>query len=925
MEASLKRLILIPLCALFLAAALAAPLAAQTPASGRVTGRVIDATNAQPLPGVPVEAVGTDFVTHTDLDGNWTLALPAGAHRIRVALDGYAERVVTVEIAAGTTMSVDVALPLGGFTETVTVAAQAIDAETSSAASQLVERQRASAITDNLGSQEMRMNADSTAASALQRVTGLSVVDNQYVFVRGLGERYSNTTLGGALLPSTEPERKVVSLDMFPAGLLDNVSVVKTFTPDRSAEFAGGLVEIVPSKLPSRRVLDVGLTFGLNTRTFGKDVLDHPGGSNDWFGLGDGSRDLSSLFPDDRRVIRGGIFSPEIGVSRAELETLGETFDNVWEPRAADGRANEGFSAAYASRFGNLGVLASLSQSYRNEFQAEAQTYYRTDEAGGLTPFSEYDYDVSSSEGMLAGVLNLSYQFTPNNRMSLLGFSTDKGTRETRTFEGFNADAGRDLRNARLLWQEENLRSAQIGGEHFLPGLSNSRLEWRGTISRSNLDQPDIRETLYEETGNKFLLADESQSGLRMFNDLDEEAIDLSASWSVFFTNWNGLPTMLKAGPGYTRRERDFASRRFRFIPLANTTERFDFSQAPEDIFTAANIGPLFELREETRNTDFYGAEQEVVSFFGMIDLPLSASLRLVGGARVEKFSQIVDTFDLFDTGEDGSPETIRGEIDETDIFPSVNVVYAVRPDQNLRAGFSQTVNRPEFRELAPFEFTDIVGGRALIGNPELTRALIQNFDIRWEWFPRAEEVVSASVFYKNFQDPIERFVEPTAQLRTSYTNAESARNLGVELEARKRLSDAFFVGGNYTFVDSEIELTPAQNNVLTSLTRPLSGTSRHLFNGLAEVRLGDMVLRGLVNYYGDRIADVGSLGLPDIIEAGRTTVDAALSRRFGRINVRLAADNLTDEPITFLQADQTQREYRVGRTFTVHFGFSGF
>ena len=219
----------------------------------------------------------------------------------------------------------------------------------------------------------------------------------------------------------------------------------------------------------------------------------------------------------------------------------------------------------------------------------------------------------------------------------------------------------------------------------------------------------------------------------------------------------------------------------------------------------------------------------------------------------------------------------------------------------------------------------DIVGGRALIGNPELTRSLIQNFDLRWEWFPRAEEVVSASVFFKNFDQPIERFVEPTAQLRTSYTNAASARNFGIELEARKRVTDFFLAGANYTFVDSEIELTPAQNNVLTSLVRPLSGTSRHLFNGLAEIRAGRTVGRVLVNYFGDRIADVGSLGLPDILEKGRATIDVALSQRIGRLNLRLSADNLTDEPISFLQSAETQREYRIGRTLQITFGFSAF
>lgn len=921
----MNRLTVRLLCAALLLLLAAGPAAAQTPATGRITGRVTDATNAQPLPGVPVEVVGTAHVAHTDLDGRWTLTLPVGSHRLKVALDGYAERIVAVDVTGSAMPDVNVALPIGGFSEAVTVTAQSSAAETSSAAALLIERQRAPAITDSLGGQEMRLNADRSAAAALQRVTGLSVVDNQYVFVRGLGERYSNTTLNGAMLPSTEPERKVVSLDMFPAGLLDNVSVIKSFTPDRSAEFAGGLVEIIPSKQPSRPVLDLGYTFGLNSLTYGKDVLDHPGGDTDWLGIGDGSRDLAAAFPSDRRVIRGGIYTPELGVSRAELELLGETFANVWEPQAAEGKPNQGWSAAYANRFGRLGVLGSLSHSYRNEHQTETQTYFRTDDEGALTPFSEYDYVSTAARGSLAGVASLSYQATPNNRVSFQGFSTDKGKRETRTFEGFNADAGRVLRNARLLWQEENLRTAQLGGEHFMPGLSNSRLEWRGTLSRSNLDQPDMRETLYEQTGTRFLLADESQSGLRMFNDLDEEAIDLAASWSVFFTNWQGLPTMLKAGPGYTRRERDFASRRFRFIPLTNATERFDFSQAPEAIFTAANIGPVFELREETRATDFYGAEQEVVSGFAMIDLPLSNSLRLVGGARVEQFSQVVDTFDLFDVDADGEAALIRGEIDETDIFPSVNLVWAMRHNQNIRAGFSQTVNRPEFRELAPFEFTDIVGGRAVIGNPDLNRSLIQNYDLRWELFPGAEDVLSASVFMKRFDQPVERVVEPTAQLRTSFANAASARNVGVELEARKRLNDVLLLGANYTLVDSEIELTPAQNNVLTSLVRPLSGTSRHLFNGLGELRVGGTIARVMFNAFGDRIADVGSLGLPDIIEKGRSTVDLALSQRAGRFTIRLSGDNLTDEPITFIQADATQREYRIGRTIQLTFGFSAF
>lgn len=897
--------------ALLLAVAL--PALAQEPAAGRVSGRILDAYQAQPLPGVTVEVVGSPTTTVTDLDGRYELRLAPGKHQIKVTLSGFAERTLNVEVPTGSAgVIVDASLSVAGVAETVSVTAEG-DATT--AAVQLLERQRANVITDNMGGQEMRSNADSNAASALQRVTGLSVVDNQYVFVRGLGERYSNTTLNGATLPSTEPERKVVSLDMFPSGMLQSVSVVKSFTPDRSAEFAGGLVEIVPNKTTTGRMASFSYGFGGGS-AWRESILDHAGGNYDWLGLANSSRAMPAAFPA-KRLVRGGIFTPEVGVSQAELEQFGEMLPNVWTPSTVNGRPNQSFSASYGDRIGAFGFSGSLSQSYSQSWAEEQQVYYAASGVGGaLEPFSTYDYNVGSASGSLSGLFNASLN-AANGRVTFQAFTTDKAKRETRTFEGFNDDAARNLRNARLLSQEENLRSFQLGGDHFFPGLSSSRLEWRGTFSQSSRDEPDVRETLYQQIGTDWVLADESQSGLRLFSDLDEDAIDVSVSWNTVFSGINGLPAMVKFGPSYTNRQRDFSSRRFRFIPL--NVVRFDLTQTPEEIFSTENIGTRYELREETRTTDFYTAEQTVAAGFGMVDLALSSRTRLVGGVRVEQFDQRVDTFDLFDVNLDGTSETIRAQIKETDIFPSVNFVYDLGGSQNLRMGFSQTVNRPEFRELAPFEFTDIVGGRAVVGNPDLERSLIRNFDVRWEWFPGAAEVIAASVFVKNFNQPIERFVEPTAQLRTSFTNAESARNVGLELEARRELFDGFTIGGNYTFVDSEITLTSFQTNVLTSLERPLSGTSKHVFNGLIEGQGGPVTARLLVNFFGNRIVDVGSLGLPDIFEEGRTTLDAVVSARLNSLfSLRLSAENLTDQPVKFLQGTQVHRRYNIGRAFGV-------
>ncbi|MEZ5318665.1 MAG: TonB-dependent receptor [Vicinamibacterales bacterium] len=912
----LRRLAL-ALCVL----ALGTPALAQT--TGRITGRVLDAVQGQPLPGVTVSVVGTPTVVYTDIDGRYALTLPLGKQQIKVTMPSFDDRTVDVDVAADVVRTVDVTLALAGFSEEITVTGQTVDAETSSLAAQLLERRRSNAITDNLGGQEMKANADSNAASALARVTGLSVVGDQYVFVRGLGERYSNTTLNGSILPSTEPEKKVVSLDMFPAGLLDSVTVVKSYTPDRSAEFAGGLVEIVPTRLPSRQLANVSYGFGGNSQAWGQDVIDFDSGGSDWLGLADGDLALPGDFPS-RRVTRGGLFTPELGVSQLELKHFAEELPNAWTPLAESGGPYQALSGTYGNRWGKFGLSLGFNQSYKHDYQDEAQNYYRTDSSGQLTEFSTYDYRVGAATGSSSALANVGYAFSPSHRLTLQTFTSNKVRREARTFEGFNSDASRNLRNARLLRLEEGLRSVQFGGDHYVPGASNSRVEWRLSYAKSTRDEPDMRETLYEEISGEYQLADESQSGLHMFNALDEDAWDFTLNWSAAFAGIHGLPMQVKFGPAVSRRQRDFSSRRFRLVPI--DVVRFDLTPGPEALYSPANIGTHFELREETRATDFYSAEQRVGAGYGMVDLSLTSRARLIAGVRVENFRQTVDTQDLFavDLGDD--PELIRGEIRSTDVFPSVNFVQDLGGNQNFRVGFSQTVNRPEFRELSPFEFTDIVGGRATVGNPDLERSLIRNVDARWEWFPGATEVVAASVFFKAFDKPIERFVEPTAQLRTSYTNAKSARNVGIELEARKQVAEHFMVGGNYTFVDSSITLESFQTNVLTSLERPLAGTSKHLFNSVFEVFNDRASARLLVNYQGERIADVGSLGLPDIYEDGRATVDLVVSARLHqRFNVRFTAENLGNRPVRFSQGGLTQREFTLGRVIQFQFGFIGF
>ena len=441
---------------------------AQAQEVGWVAGEVIDQNLAITLPGVPVEAVGTGQVAYTDLDGRYRLELPPGTYDIRIVMAGYAETNVTVEVAAGQLSPVRVALGSNVFAEELVVTAPTLEADSSTAAAQMMMRMRAPSVQDNIGAIEMSANNDSNAADAMQRVTGVSVVEGQSVFVRGLGERYSNTTLAGATLPTTEPDRRVVPLDLFPTGLIDSVQVSKTYTPDKPSQFAGGLVEIVPMKLPDATSFELSAGGGWNSLTTGAMGLGYPVGGRDWLGFDDGTRALPTGFPD-RKVTRGGRFSGTLGFSRDDLERMGEQFANVWDPQPLSLPIDQSYNALFGGRFGNLGIVATLRHAQGSQFTEERRTFYKVG-SGGIEPFNgPYDFETTEQSGTVGAVGNIAYQFTPNQRLSFDNFYTHVGTNETRRFQGYNDDAGNDIRNQRLWWVEERIASRHVGGDHLFP------------------------------------------------------------------------------------------------------------------------------------------------------------------------------------------------------------------------------------------------------------------------------------------------------------------------------------------------------------------------------------------------------------------------------------------------------------------------
>jgi outer membrane receptor protein involved in Fe transport len=779
----------------------------------------------------------------------------------------------------------------------------------------------------------MKANADSDAAAAMSRVTGLSVVDNQYVFVRGLGERYSNTTLAGAVIPTTEPDKKVVPLDMFPAGLLDSVQVSKSYSPDRSAEFAGGLVQIMPLKLPRQPVVDFSYGISFFSNATGKSIPLSPNDGNDLFGYNRGARDLPGSIPNSK-IVRRGVYTPDVGYSPEEITAFGRAFDNsIWRPVSEKGAPGQNWGGVFGNRFGNLGVIASVTHSYKEQYVDERRRFFRIADDDQLEAVSDYSMQSGMQKAQLGVLGNIAYEFAPNHRLSLENFYSHSGRDEGRHFEGPNTENARYYRNDRLQFIEEGLLSNALGGEHFFQNWSNSRLDWRVNVAQATRDEPDLRETLYEanlssttlQPTSAFVLADESQSGFRMFNELNDDTLDVAANWSLYSTA-GSRPTQFKFGAAYVERTRDFQSRRFRYVPVVlNKTDppavQFNAQLPPEELYTSSNIGTAFSFLETTRPVDAYDGEQTTIAGYGMVDVSLGARSRIVAGVRAENFEQVVNTFDPFGL----FVRTISSEIKNTDVFPAVNFVQALTAATNLRLSYSTTVNRPEFRELAPFEFTDVVGNRAVRGNSELDRALIQNVDARWEMFPGGRNVLAASAFFKHFDQPIERVVIAGAQPIVTFQNADKARNFGIELEAGQRVTDNFFFSANYTFVDSKITLRPEQRTVQTSVERPLAGQSKNLFNLTTEFVMAGFTARALVNYFGDRISDVGANQAPDVVEQGRGSLDLVVGQRVGRFNIRFSADNVTDSEFLFTQGDETQRLFKLGRSFQLSFGLNVF
>jgi len=942
---------LLTLALVCLSALLSVPLALGQDASGQnadapgaVVGVVVDAQQGNPLPGANVSIAGTTTGTSTDLNGRYRLGgLEPGTYDVLYSFVGFQETTVTgVEVSAGETTRIEVTLveQTAEMDEVVIEARAARDSE----AGLLKRRAKAAAVSDAISAETIGRAGAGTVADAMSMVTGASIVEGKYVNVRGLQGRYVATQLNGSDLPSTDPDGNSVALDIFPSSLIDNVVTTKTFTPDRPGNFTGGAIDVTTKSFPDERFLTLSVSSAFNSEVgLGGTVLRPSGGLGalpDVVERTDLPESPPPFFTDaDRKV--------------DALSAVTGAFTTPMAPRQEEIVGNRGAELAFGDQFSvfgdrPLGVIAALS--YDQSFSGyEGGTTARFNQTGlsseTLNSEARYTTRRGVDETLASGLLGLSFQPHSRHELGVRVLYTRDDEQEARVETGrLPRDLAGDsqFRTRVSRTTERSVASLELSGSHrFGTEPDGIRAEWSAARSEATRDEPD-----YRFFSNQFSVAEGDTSfaispsiflpPTRYFRTLDEGTWSGQASVEVPI----GDATIEAGGRLHT------TTRTFRERTFLHSADRAQFTGTP-NAYVTNQAGVVGEdergrMRFGTYVQDFtdprnnYDGDQSIGAGYLMTELPVPGlpALTFVGGARVEYTDMSIATL-----GE--TPR--RGAFETTDLLPSANLKWALQDDMNLRGAYGRTIARPTFREFAPFESFQFVGDYIERGNPDLDRTRVHNLDLRWEWFLRPGELLSAGVFYKDFTDPIERTIDPeaAANQEITYVNRSSARVYGLELEARKQLDgladwlEYVQVGGNLTLTQSQVsrpdEVLEAIRafDVDASDTRPLQGQSPYILNlnaGYDNPDTGTTV-NVFFNRFGERLDTVTRNGV-DLYEQGRSILDVNASQRLLRgVDVKVSVKNVLDSEEVVSQSFKNTEFVNdlrpLGRTVSVGVSYS--
>ncbi|HTD65953.1 MAG TPA: TonB-dependent receptor [Candidatus Limnocylindria bacterium] len=934
-------------------------------AGGSVFGVVVSTWDGVPLPAVIVTVRGTTLATQTDNNGRYQLKnVPPGENVLRFSRSGYAAAVVTdVRVIAGQTTTVNGNLrPEFYQMEEYEVTAEEFVEQTEKI---LFERQQAGSLLDAIGSEQFSKLGAADAGQIISRVSGISVVGGKYAVVRGLSDRYTRTLLNGVEVPSADPYRMSPQLDLFPSAMIDHVSVSKTFTPDQPGGTGGGTIDIVTKSFPEKPFVKAtyGNSYNPNSN-LKKNFLADPDSSMSMFSLPSGPQRLSpelfGLTEETRPKPPGTYVNRETAERAASRRGEANTVQGLvrelgtanFAGTSKESPLNTSFDVSAGTTtplFGhNLGMFAGMNYK-RNFHLLENYTVNKYNPDGSPTRLGrETRGNINTDYG---ANVNLGYALSPEHEVGFNFMMADSIDEEARHTRSDFVEGGLDnevLEQWQLRYTERQIFNYEINGRHQIPVLADSKLDWVVGIATTSQDEPDNRFMHYYVADGQAYFGDASlptpQFPSRYYREIEEESLNYRVDYTLPLA-FMREESKFKTGFFSSSTDRDFREQYFAY----SGSEGFDLNNPnsylndPEYLRYITSFGGFAPGGVGRTNYSFprfigntfahpYTASLDITAGYLMADLGVTPWLRLIGGARLEKTSMIIDA----DSG--GST------IDQVDLLPSAGAVLTLWTNLYLRLGYGETVARPSFREKANINnfLPDL--GLVAFGNPDLEMTAIKSYDARLEWFPAPGDVLSIGVFYKDLERPIELYSKTLGDDQVTWINRtdSAATVMGVELEVRKNLdflSPRFFatpelkgftLGANVTIIESTTDLTDTELSNKrdvdpnTSSSRPLYDQSPYIINldlTYAHPTSGTAVALG-ANMTGERIVLAKSSG-PDLYEHPPISFDVAITQKFLKNwTARFAVRNLLDPEFRQTYGsnfdDNIFRSYRRGRTYSL-------
>jgi outer membrane receptor for ferrienterochelin and colicin len=874
--------------------------------TGQITGTIIDAGNGETIIGASVGISGTTKGAASDLDGNFTIrGLEPGIYSVTVSYISYTTQTVTgIVVTESESAVLNIALESNvADLDEVVVTAEAIK---SGEAGLLSIQRKAVAVQDGISSEELSRSTDGNVGSAMKRVSGVTVVGGKDVYVRGLGNRYSNVQLNGSPIPSTNPNKKEAPVDILSSGIVDNIVVQKTYTPDQSGEFSGGSVQIVTKEFPNNPNITFSYTTDVNTNSTFKNYLGYSGGGIDFLGYDNGFRSL----PED--VEDSQITNAE------EAGRIVSTLNNSWASKNIQSLPGQKFGFSYSNQFNQdkmpIGLVSNLSYKYATDSRTNESFRYINnfnENTGETLLGSDYIRNSGEEKTSLNGMLNIFAKPNELTKIGLKNLYSNSSNNQYSAIEGSYYNFDNDNRQTVAEFDRRAIYSSSLIFETYFQDFMESSLDASITYSKAVRDLPDRRTTQYVRTdagdlevilpfrGNSHFFSYQNDNNYSAKLDYDFKPVEKLS---------------VKVGGFALYKDRDFESYKLIYEenPSANAPD-IDKSLSAEEIFTAENIlNESLILTERTSSRDSYNGEQELAAGYFSLNWSPTSRWNFVSGLRAENSSQSINSDVL---------------VDELDLLPAFNATFRPSEKTNLRGAFSITLARPEFRELSEFNFQDFIGGRTVFGNSDLQRTKIYNYDLRLETFPNVGELFAFSLFYKEFENPIEVFYRITQNNEVRYDNVESANLYGVEVEGRKDITEKLRLSSNFSYILSGVEYADgASAGRQANADRPMFGQSPYTLNLNAFYLMPsiDSELNLSFNKFGERISAVGNNEQPDDeYEQSFNKLDLNFTKNFRNASINASIENILGDNVVYKQGDIITNQYEIGTSFSISFSYS--